>query len=73
LLRQHDKAGHEFDWERCVMGSIGVNGYLLDMRAAVCGLKASGLGRELGPEGLAAYQVLKSIYRVGPAPSVDEP
>jgi acyl-CoA reductase-like NAD-dependent aldehyde dehydrogenase len=30
-------------------------------------LKASGIGRELGPEGLAAYQTLKSIYRVGPS------
>ena len=25
------------------------------------------IGRELGPEGLAAYQTLKSIYRVGPS------
>ena len=31
------------------------------------GVKASGIGRELGPEGLAAYQTLKSIYRVGPS------
>jgi hypothetical protein len=26
---------------------------------------ASGIGRELGPEGFAAYQTLKSIYPVG--------
>ena len=26
-----------------------------------------GIGRELGPEGLVAYQTLKSIYRVGPS------
>jgi aldehyde dehydrogenase (NAD+) len=44
-------------------GSIGVNGYQLDMRAPFGGVKASGLGRELGPEALDAYQVLKSIYR----------
>lgn len=47
-------------------GSIGVNEYQLDVNAPFGGVKASGLGRELGPEGLAAYQVLKSIYRVGP-------
>lgn len=48
-------------------GTIGVNEYQLDVNAPFGGVKASGLGRELGPEGLAAYQVLKSIYRVGPA------
>ena len=48
-------------------GSIGVNDYQLDIQAPFGGVKASGLGRELGPEGLAAYQVTKSIYRVGPA------
>ncbi len=48
-------------------GTIGVNDYALDVQAPFGGVKASGLGRELGPEGLAAYQTLKSIYRVGPA------
>jgi acyl-CoA reductase-like NAD-dependent aldehyde dehydrogenase len=48
-------------------GSIGVNDYALDLQSPFGGVKASGIGRELGPEGLAAYQTCKSIYRVGPA------
>ena len=47
---------------RVQTGSIGVNGYANDPVAPFGGRKASGLGRELGPEGLAEYQVLKSIY-----------
>ncbi|MDD7940152.1 aldehyde dehydrogenase [Actinomycetospora lutea] len=46
-------------------GSVGINSYMLDLGAPFGGVKASGLGRELGPEGLAAYQSLKSIYRQG--------
>ncbi|WP_423202308.1 aldehyde dehydrogenase [Mycobacterium decipiens] len=48
-------------------GTVGINDYQLDVRAPFGGVKASGLGRELGPEGLAAYRTLKSIYRTGPA------
>src|ERR1700682_772947 len=48
-------------------GTIGINDYQLDMAAPCGGVKASGLGRELGPEGPAAYHYLKSIYRVGQA------
>jgi aldehyde dehydrogenase (NAD+) len=43
-------------------GTIGINGYTLDVGAPFGGIKASGLGRELGPEGLTAYQANKTIY-----------
>jgi acyl-CoA reductase-like NAD-dependent aldehyde dehydrogenase len=47
---------------RVETGSIGVNFFDLDLAAPFGGVKASGLGRELGPEGLDAYITLKSIY-----------
>lgn len=46
-------------------GTIGVNGYVIDLNAPFGGVKASGLGREFGPEALAGYQQLKSIYLPG--------
>jgi acyl-CoA reductase-like NAD-dependent aldehyde dehydrogenase len=43
-------------------GTIGVNGYSNDPFAPFGGVRSSGLGRELGPEGLVAFQSLKTIY-----------
>ncbi len=43
-------------------GTYGVNTYTMDFVAPFGGFKASGLGREFGPEGLAQYTELKSVY-----------
>ncbi len=47
---------------RVETGTIGVNGYTVDLNAPFGGVKASGLGREFGPEALNGYLQLKSIY-----------
>jgi aldehyde dehydrogenase (NAD+) len=52
--------------KRVQTGSIGINHYMLDPAAPFGGVKASGLGRELGPEGLMAYLQLQSIYEAPP-------
>lgn len=61
------------DFERAVevakqveTGTIGINGYATDPSSPFGGVKSSGLGRELGPEGLSHYQVLKSVYLLQP-------
>lgn len=43
-------------------GTIGINGYAPAVGSPFGGVKASGIGRELGPEALASYQQLKSTY-----------
>ncbi|MGI5490162.1 aldehyde dehydrogenase [Microtetraspora malaysiensis] len=47
---------------RVQTGTIGINGYAPEPTAPFGGVKASGIGREFGPEGLASYQNFQSIY-----------
>ncbi|WP_232678962.1 aldehyde dehydrogenase [Nocardioides sp. R-C-SC26] len=47
-------------------GTYGINTYTMDFAAPFGGFKASGLGREFGPEGLAQYTEAKSIYLESP-------
>ena len=43
----------------------------MDFAAPFGGFKASGVGREFGPEGLAQYTELKSVYLEQPATGDD--
>jgi geranial dehydrogenase len=43
-------------------GTVGVNGYVPSIGAPFGGVKASGIGREIGPEAVDDYQILKSTY-----------
>ncbi|WP_457540206.1 aldehyde dehydrogenase [Williamsia sp. R60] len=47
-------------------GAVSINGAPQAFNAPFGGYKQSGLGREMGPEGLASYRELKSIA-IGPA------
>jgi aldehyde dehydrogenase (NAD+) len=46
-------------------GTYGVNCFTLEANAPFGGYKASGVGRELGPEGLSSYLEYKTIARLG--------
>ncbi len=46
-------------------GTVGINGYMPSLGAPFGGVKASGMGREFGPEAIGAYQQYKSIYVMG--------
>jgi len=48
---------------RVETGSIGINHYELHINAPFGGVKSSGLGRELGPEGFEPYLQTQSVYR----------
>ena len=50
---------------RVESGTVGVNGYMPSLGSPFGGIKASGLGREFGPEAIGAYQKQKSIYVMG--------
>ncbi|WP_432167056.1 aldehyde dehydrogenase [Streptomyces sp. bgisy031] len=47
-------------------GTITVNGFRLDLAAPFGGYKNSGIGREFGPEGLAAYFEYKAVNLPAP-------
>ncbi len=47
---------------RIETGSIGVNMWTLEPSSPFGGWKASGIGKEYGPEGLAAYLRTKSVF-----------
>lgn len=57
-----DPARAESIARRMRTGTVGINAYSNDPTAPFGGVKASGIGRELGPEGLAAFETYKSIY-----------
>ncbi|MFD9004117.1 aldehyde dehydrogenase [Streptomyces sp. NPDC059582] len=43
-------------------GTVGINHYLPEPAAPFGGWKSSGLGTELGPEGISPYQKFQSVY-----------
>lgn len=47
---------------RVQTGTIGIGGYVIDFNSPFGGVKASGIGRELGPEGLSGYLQSKAMF-----------
>ena len=50
---------------RVVSGTVGINGYMPSIGSPFGGVKASGMGREFGPEAVDSYRQFKSIYVMG--------
>lgn len=48
--------------KRVRTGTFKINGAAVDLSAPFGGVKSSGIGSELGPEGLTRYQSLQSVY-----------
>lgn len=46
---------------RIATGTLAINGFGCQMNTPFGGVKSSGLGREMGPEGLAAYIEYQSV------------
>jgi betaine-aldehyde dehydrogenase len=51
--------------KRIRTGTISINGFTLDFSCPFGGHKSSGMGRELGPEGLEAYLESKTVSYPG--------
>jgi acyl-CoA reductase-like NAD-dependent aldehyde dehydrogenase len=51
--------------DRIQSGTFGVNSFGNDITAPFGGVKASGLGREMGPEGLEEYLEFQSVLVPG--------
>ncbi|ALG83233.1 aldehyde dehydrogenase [Gordonia phthalatica] len=56
-----EEKGRELS-RRIEAGTVGINHFMTEPVAPFGGMKASGLGRELGPEGLASCQHLQTVY-----------
>ncbi|ULQ47628.1 aldehyde dehydrogenase [Flagellatimonas centrodinii] len=48
--------------DHIITGTVGINGYAPAIGSPFGGVKASGIGRELGPEALSGYYHWKSTY-----------
>ncbi len=51
--------------QRVRTGTLSINGFTLDFSCPFGGFKSSGMGRELGPEGLEGYLESKTISIIG--------